>query len=159
MWIKTNHGGIPTTNEDLQYAIFIGRFQPYHYGHIELINQKLEKGIPVLIMVRNIKPDERNPFTTQQTMDMIRAYHVAKKQFNQVAVISIPDIESVNYGRGVGYEINEFQPTDENKAKFISATKIRDSIKNGDDDWRNMVDESIQSLVYDYLQVSLIETK
>ena len=79
MWIKTNHGGIPTTNEDLQYAIFIGRFQPYHYGHIELINQKLEKGIPVLIMVRNIKPDERNPFTTQQTMDMIRAYHVAKK--------------------------------------------------------------------------------
>jgi hypothetical protein len=22
----------------------------------------------------------------------------------------IPDIESVNYGRGVGYEINEYQP-------------------------------------------------
>ena len=29
---------------------------------------------------------------------------------NQVKVIIIPDIESVNYGRGVGYKIIEHQP-------------------------------------------------
>jgi predicted nucleotidyltransferase len=61
----------------------------------------------------------------------------------------IPDIESVNYGRGVGYEINEFTPTEE--IGFISATKIRESIKNGDNTWKDMVDESIQGDVEKFL--------
>ena len=140
MWTKVNHGGEPTKNSDKKYAIFVGRYQPYHFAHIELIQQKLNEGIPALIMVRDIEPDEKNPFTTQQTVDMIEKYHAAKG--DDVKVMIIPDIESVNYGRGVGYEINEFTPPD--NIGFISATKIRDSIKNGDDSWRSMVDESIQ---------------
>lgn len=140
MWNKTNHGGEPTSNPDKKYAIFIGRYQPYHYGHINLIQQKLDEGIPALIMVRDIEPDEKNPFTTEQTVAMIKKYHEAKG--DDVKVIVIPDIESVNYGRGVGYEINEYTPTEE--IAFISATKIRESIKEGNDEWRKMVDQSIQ---------------
>ena len=140
MWNKVNHGGEPTKNSDKKYAIFVGRYQPYHWGHIELIQQKLNEGVPALIMIRDIEPDEKNPFTTQQTVDMIEKYHDAKG--DDVKVMIIPDIESVNFGRGVGYEINEFTPPD--NIGFISATKIRDSIKNGDDSWRSMVDESIQ---------------
>jgi cytidyltransferase-like protein len=147
MWNKTNHGGEPTNNPDKKWAIFIGRYQPYHSGHIELINQKLNQGIPALIMVRDIEPDEKNPFTTEQTVDMIKKYHNSKG--DDVQVMIIPDIESVNYGRGVGYEINEFTPPD--NIGFISATKIRDSIKSGNDDWKNMVDESIQNDIITYL--------
>jgi cytidyltransferase-like protein len=147
MWNKTNHGGQPTANPDKKYAIFIGRYQPYHYGHIELIQQKLNEGIPALIMVRDIEPDEKNPFTTEQTVNMIEKYHTSKG--DDVKVMIIPDIESVNYGRGVGYEINEYEPTQE--IAFISATKIRNSIKEGNDDWRTMVDESIQQDVENYL--------
>jgi cytidyltransferase-like protein len=147
MWSKTNHGGNPTTNKDKKYAIFVGRYQPYHYGHINLIQQKLDEGIPALIMVRDIEPDEKNPFTTEQTVSMIEKYH--KSKGDDVKVMIIPDIESVNYGRGVGYEINEYTPTEE--ISFISATKIRESIKSGDNDWRRMVDESIQSEVEEYL--------
>lgn len=146
-WEKKNHGGEPTANKDKKYAIFIGRYQPYHYGHINLIQQKLNDGIPALIMVRDIEPDEKNPFTTEQTVDMIEKYHKAKG--DDVRVMIIPDIESVNYGRGVGYEINEFTPTEE--IGFISATKIRESIKNGNNNWRDMVDESIQEDVEKYL--------
>jgi cytidyltransferase-like protein len=147
MWAKQNHGGQPTSNPDKKYAIFIGRYQPYHYGHIELIQQKLNQGIPALIMVRDIAPDEKNPFTTEETVSMIEKYHSAKG--DDVKVMIIPDIESVNYGRGVGYEINEFIPTGD--IAFISATKIRDSIKNGDDNWKEMVHESIQQDVINYL--------
>ena len=41
--------------------------------------------------------------------------------------IELPDIESVNYGRDVGYDIIEHKPPD--KIKEISGTKIRK--KNG----------------------------
>jgi len=146
-WEKINHGGEPTNNKDKKRAIFIGRFQPYHQGHIELVKQKLDQGIPALIMVRDIEPDEKNPFTTEQTVKMIQKYHAAKG--DDVEVMIIPDIESVNYGRGVGYEINEFTPPD--GIAFISATKIRESIKIGDDAWKEMVDESIQEDVIKYL--------
>jgi len=146
-WEKKNHGGEPTKNKDKKYAIFVGRYQPYHYGHINLIQQKLDEGIPALIMVRDIEPDEKNPFTTEQTVSMIKKYHNAKG--DDVRVMIIPDIESVNYGRGVGYEINEYTPTEE--IGFISATKIRESIKEGNNSWKNMVDESIQEDVKKYL--------
>ena len=149
MWDKKNHGGEPTENKDKKYAIFVGRYQPYHYGHIELIKQKLELGIPALIMVRDIDPDDRNPFTTEQTVKMIRKYHEAKG--DDVKVIIIPDIESVNYGRGVGYEINEYEPPADSGAMFISASKIRDSINNKDDNWKKMVDESLHSDIEEFL--------
>lgn len=146
-WEIKNHGGRPTTNTDKKYAIFIGRFQPYHYGHIELIEQKLKNGVSALIMVRDIEPDEKNPFTTEQTVSMIKKYHESKNE--DVKVIVIPDIESVNFGRGVGYEINEFTPPKE--VGGISATGIRNSIKNGDNYWKKMVDKSIQEDILNFL--------
>jgi len=149
MWNKKNHGGDPTSNKDKKYAIFVGRYQPYHYGHIELIKQKLDLGIPALIMIRDIDPDERNPFTAKETARMIRKYH--KSKGDNVKVIIIPDIESVNYGRGVGYEINEYEPPSNSGAMFISASKIRDSIKNGDSSWKKMVDESLHSDIENHL--------
>lgn len=149
-WEKKNHGGEPTSNKDKKRAIFIGRYQPYHQGHISLVQQKLDEGIPVLIMVRDIEPDHRNPFTTEQTVEMIETYH--KSKGDDVKVMVIPDIESVNYGRGVGYEINEFVPPENSKANFISATKVREGMKNGDESWKELVDESIQDLIKKYLK-------
>ena len=146
-WGKENYGGNPTSNKDKKRAIFVGRYQPYHQGHISLIQQKLNEGIPALILVRDIEPDEKNPFTTEQTVNMIKKYH--KSHGDDVEVMVIPDIESVNFGRGVGYEVNQFSPPD--NIKFISATKIRESIKEGNNSWRDLVDKSIQEDVVNYL--------
>ncbi len=146
-WESQNHGGNPTTNESKKYAIFVGRYQPYHQGHTSLIIQKINQGIPALIMVRDIAPDVRNPFTTEQTVEMIEKFHAAHN--HDVKVIIIPDIESVNYGRGVGYEINEFTPPED--IGFISATKIRQSIKDENDGWKSLVHESIHADVEKYL--------
>jgi cytidyltransferase-like protein len=155
-WKKKNHGGEPTANKDKKYAIFVGRYQPYHYGHINLIQQKLDQGIPALIMVRDIEPDEKNPFTTEQTVKMIEKYH--KTKGDDVKVMIIPDIESVNYGRGVGYEINEYTPPSNGKESFISATVIRESIKDGDDTWRYMVDVSIQTDIENFLNENRVKS-
>jgi len=130
---------------NLQRALFIGRWQPLHNGHKWLIDQKLAQGIPILIAVRDIPPDEKNPFTTEQTVKMLDAVYEDK----DVTVISISDIESVNYGRGVGYEINEHVPPP--NVGFISATTIRDKIKGENNSWKEYVDEKIWGLIEQYL--------
>ena len=126
-------------------AMFIGRWQPFHNGHKWLINQKLGEGKSILIAVRDIPPDEKNPFTTEQTVEMIEKVY----RDHDVKVVCIPDIESVNYGRGVGYEINEHVPPKD--IGFISATGIRNNITAGDDAWKTNVDSSIHELVVEYL--------
>jgi hypothetical protein len=45
----------------------------------------------------------------------------------RVKVIVIPDIESINFGRGVGYDIIEHVPPQE--VGDISATKIREQMR------------------------------
>jgi cytidyltransferase-like protein len=147
-WKVTNHGHPDIQTSKNKRAIFIGRYQPYHMGHVSLVKQKLDKGVPCLIMVRDIPPEPKNPFTTEQTVSMIRKYHESKG--DDVVVMIIPDIESVNWGRGVGYEMNEFEPPE--NIGFISATKIRSSIAEGNDEWRQLVDESIQEDVVKYLK-------
>jgi hypothetical protein len=44
-----------------------------------------------------------------------------------IKVIQIPDIESVNIGRGIGYDIIEHIPPQE--VHDISATKVREELK------------------------------
>ena len=44
-----------------------------------------------------------------------------------VKIMIIPDIESVNFGRGVGYDIIEHIPPQE--VSEVSATKIREQMK------------------------------
>jgi len=127
-------------------AMFIGRWQPFHNGHKWLISQKLDQGAPVLICVRDIPPDERNPFTTEQTVHMLETAYADE----DVVVLSIPDIESVNWGRGVGYETNEHVPPKD--VGFVSATSIREKIKNSDETWKENVDEKIWELVERYLE-------
>ena len=126
-------------------AMFIGRWQPFHNGHKWLISQQLNSGEPVLIAVRDIPPDEKNPFTTEQTIKMINEVY----KNDDVVAIPIPDISSVNYGRGVGYGIVEHVPPQD--IGFISATSIRDRIHDNDDSWKENVDSSIHTLVKEYL--------
>ena len=111
----------------MKRALFIGRWQPLHPGHQWLFNQKLEQGIPVLIAVRDTPVNDSNPFTTDDVIANLEKEYSEEVKTGSVKIIPIPDIESVNYGRGVGYEINEFVPP-KNIGK-ISATKIRKNLK------------------------------
>jgi len=129
----------------MKRAMFIGRWQPMHNGHKWLISQKLDEGTPILICVRDIPPDDKNPFTTEQTVGMINKVYEGQ----DVEVMVIPDIESVNWGRGVGYGTIEHQPPAD--IGFISATSIRNSISENDDSWKKNVDEKIHELVVEYL--------
>ena len=114
-------------NPGKQYSMFIGRWQPWHAGHKWLIDQRLEQGKNVLILIRDIVPDEKNPFTAQEVENNIKKELWRLVGEERVKVMVIPDIESVNFGRGVGYDIIEHIPPQE--VSEISATKIREQLK------------------------------
>jgi cytidyltransferase-like protein len=111
-----------------QYSMVVGRFQPFHDGHKWLVNQCIEEGKNVLICIRDIKPDEKNPFTPQEVEMKIKRDLWQLLGDERVKVIIIPDIESINFGRGVGYDIIEHIPPDD--IREISATKIRQELRN-----------------------------
>ncbi len=110
-----------------QYSMVVGRFQPFHDGHKWLVNQCLDEGKNVLICIRDIKPDDKNPFTPQEVESNIKKELWQLLGEERVKVLIIPDIESVNFGRGVGYDIIEHIPPQE--VHDISATKIREQMR------------------------------
>tara|TARA_Y100001935_G_scaffold247262_1_gene242935 strand:- start:496 stop:822 length:327 start_codon:yes stop_codon:yes gene_type:complete len=103
--------------------MFIGRWQPWHDGHRWLIDQRLKQNKNVLICVREVREDDKNPYNPHKVKGNIEKKLHDLVEAQRVKVIVIPDIESVNYGRGVGYEIIEHVPPKE--VGKISATKIR----------------------------------
>lgn len=108
--------------------MFVGRWQPLHKGHLWLINQRLKEGKKVWLAIRDVTPDQDNPWSADEIEKMIHESEL-KDLINDGKIITsiIPDIESVNYGRGVGYEIIEHVPPED--IGEISATKIREEMR------------------------------
>ena len=106
----------------MKYSMFIGRWQPWHKGHQWLIDQRLKEGKNVLICIRDMVPDKNNPFTCEEVFDMLSRELSDYIRVEQVKLMIVPDIESINYGRTVGYDIIEHIPP-------TSATKIREKYK------------------------------
>ena len=111
-----------------QYSMFVGRFQPFHAGHRWIVDEILDEGKNVLICIRDIEPDDKNPYTSQEVENRITGELIDLIQEGRVKVMIIPDIESINFGRGVGYDIIEHIPPQE--VSDISATKIRKQLRN-----------------------------
>lgn len=121
-----------------KYHAFVGRFQCPHASHKWLINQQLQKKQRCLILVRDIEPDgDKNPFSSEEVVEMLTAAFKSDIKTGMVKIQIIPDIYSLNYGRGVGYDVIEHKPPED--IKRISATEIRRKIREGEDGWQEMV--------------------
>ena len=131
------------------YNLFIGRFQSPHKGHQAIFDEYLSKNEPILIAIRDVIPDENNPLPAFQVQ---RLWEEIYEDNGLVQIMIIPDIKSVNYGRGVGYEVKEIHANSDITA--ISATDIRNRIKAGDDSWKEFVDEKIHNLLHRFIYTS-----
>jgi len=130
MWETKVHVQSSMVSKDSQYELFIGRWQPLHDGHKALFQQVLDRGDKLCIAIREGDVNEKNPFSASEVMANISEYYKNNILLGQVKVISIPDICSVSFGRGVGYDIIEYIPPSE--VADISATKVREEMrKNG----------------------------
>ena len=112
-------------------VLLLGRWQPWHDGHLALFKTALTKTGQVVIQVRDVKDSsggigqEDNPFSFEQISDDITkklsksGYTINKDYIIQL----VPNITNITYGRGVGYKIE--QEHFDKDIEDISATKIR----------------------------------
>ena len=127
MWDKKIHVKSSIEHKDSQWSLFIGRWQPLHNGHKELFRQVINEGGKVCVAIRDGEVNEKNPFSPLQVMTNIFNEMQDEVEAGTLKVIIIPDICSVEFGRGVGYDIIEHIPPTE--VAKISATKIRKQLR------------------------------
>jgi len=113
-----------------KYAMYSGRWQNWHAGHEWLIRQQLDKGKNVWVAIRDVQQDENNPKAAQQILKELSNEPFFINNFDKILLSIIPDIESVNYGRGVGYEVIYHEPPSD--ISKISGTAIRSGEMNPD---------------------------
>jgi hypothetical protein len=114
----------------------LGRWQPWHDGHIELFKRALQKTGQVCIMYRDVagvdagvEGQADNPFDFEDVKKNIikgLSKH-GYKEGKEYVVIKVPNVIDISYGRGVGYSFTEHDLGEE--IHKISATKIRKEMR------------------------------
>jgi adenylylsulfate kinase len=102
----------------LKYNLFIGRWAPFHNGHKYIIDSFVNNNKPVCIGIRDTELDPKNPLSAENRRKLIEKVY---EDNELVKVITIPDIDTVAVGRGVGYSILGVPE----EISAISATKVR----------------------------------
>jgi len=138
-------------------ALFIGRFQPFHQGHLDAIKQISEPEIIIGIGSSQYSGTDDNPYSFEEREKMINS--VLSKTDLNYKIIAIPDIhDEKNWVEHVKNIVGDFDivytgndwvkklfEDKEYKVKTIkhnidiSGTKVREMIKNNDDTWKKFV--------------------
>ena len=162
-------------------ALFIGRFQPFHLGHRSVVSQIAHDGYDEAIIAlgsAQYSSTPENPLTTAQRREIIQAsLHDldTPRQFTY-RLIDIPDIHNDDawvdhvlklvhhmYGNiHVSYTGNErtarlFAEANHvvRPVEFvvqISATEIRNMLKEQKSDWKEFVHPDASTLIEQYLR-------
>jgi bifunctional NMN adenylyltransferase/nudix hydrolase len=78
--------------KQFEYCIFIGRFQPFHCAHYELIKKALNVADKVVIVLgsANTAPNIKNPWLVEQREQMLRV-SLSDKENERVICIKMRD--------------------------------------------------------------------
>jgi bifunctional NMN adenylyltransferase/nudix hydrolase len=96
---------------DYRAAVFIGRFQPFHNSHYEVVKQGLSIAEEVIIVVGSSKtaPNIKNPWTFEQRSEMIRRC-LDKDDVKRVHIIGVRDYFNIDnlWIRDIQNKISDF---------------------------------------------------
>ena len=89
-------------------GLFVGRFQPFHNGHLEVIKRIMKEANELVIIVGSSQYSHRldNPFTAGERITMIRnALEEEGIQLSRIWIIPVPDVHqhSLWVAQVVGY--------------------------------------------------------
>ncbi|MBT8172064.1 nicotinamide-nucleotide adenylyltransferase [Candidatus Bathyarchaeota archaeon] len=155
----------------MKRGVFVGRFQPFHKGHLEFIKKILNEVEELIIIVGSSQVSHRidNPFTAGERITMIRkALEAEKILLSRIWIIPVPDVHqhtlwvSQIMGYSPKFEViyaNEpltrrlfqesgfkVEPMHFINREIFQATKIRNLMKFGGK-WEKLVPKSVTNYI------------
>lgn len=155
----------------MRRGLYVGRFQPFHLGHLSMVKQILNSVDELVIVIGSAQysHDLDNPFTAGERLVMIReALEEARIDCQRVWIVPVPDVHlhmmwvSALEGytpkfdvvfsnepltrrlfREAGYKIKAIEFYDR---KVFSSTRIRQNMLEGDS-WKKLVPKSVADLI------------
>jgi len=152
-------------------GLFVGRFQPFHLGHLGAIKEILKEVEELVIVIGSAQYSHNinNPFTAGERLIMIRrALEEAKIDFSHVWIVPVPDVHlhmmwvsavegytpsfNIVYSNDpltrrlfmeAGYKVNTIRFFER---RLYSSTEIRQRMLK-DDSWEKLVPKSIAAFI------------
>lgn len=145
-------------------GLFIGRFQPFHKGHLEVVKKMHEECDTVIIGVGSaqVERETSDPLSGGERIEMIR--RTLKNKINNFEIYPIPDIECypawTHYVKAILPPFDRVYASSEIVLKLFkntrietveiekiqrdkySGTEIRERIRDGEA-WRDLVPEEV----------------
>ena len=156
---------------EFKRALYVGRFQPFHLGHLKAIKDIAQKSEEFLIAVGSAQYsyEPTNPFTGGERLTMIRrALNEAKIDPAKYLIICIPDLHrplvwvdwvvslvgrfdvvfsnepvTTRVFREKGYRVESIQLY---RPESCSGSEIRRRIREGES-WKDLVPKSVASYI------------
>lgn len=155
-------------------GLYVGRFQPFHLGHIESIKSILREVEELIVVIGSAQYSHNieNPFTAGERLVMIhKALQESKIDSSLVWIVPVPDVNLhmmwVSEVKGytpkfqivysnepltrrlfmeAGYKIKSLPYYER---QIYSSTVIREKMLKKDDSWRTLVPKSVADFLID----------
>ena len=152
-------------------GLYVGRFQPFHLGHLEAIKKILEEVEELVVVIGSAQYSHRpdNPFTAGERLVMIRtALEEAKVDYGRLWVVPVADVHlhmmwvsalegytpkfQLVYSNDAltkrlfmeaGYKVKGIPFYDR---QFFSSTAVREKMLV-DDSWKALVPKSVSDFI------------
>jgi nicotinamide-nucleotide adenylyltransferase len=152
-------------------GLYVGRFQPFHLGHLEAIQRVLKEADEAVIVIGSAQysHNTNNPFTAGERLVMIRrALTEADVDYSRVWVVPVPDVHlhmlwvaalegytprfNVVYSNEpltrrlfmeAGYKVKSIRFFDR---KDYNSTLVREKMLQ-DDSWTSLVPKSVAEFI------------
>lgn len=158
----------------MKRALFIGRFQPFHLGHLSVLHQVKRMGWDeVIIGIGSAQYSglDNNPFTYEQRVEIIEASTKNDPELSKLYILPLPDIhddakwvehvDTIIKNNNLSYDIvfsgNANVCSLFKKAGVpvktirqtveINSTTIRNYIRTNNPEWKIFIHPNAQSLV------------
>jgi nicotinamide-nucleotide adenylyltransferase len=154
-------------------GLFIGRFQPFHSGHLATVKFALTKVETLVIVVGSAQKSHelRNPFTAGERISMIKATIDSSEELDsdKILIIPVPDVDvHALWTRQVDMLVPEYEVVIANdpftlllfrergikvieaplfKRNELEATQIRELMAHGDGRWKALVPLQVAEII------------
>ena len=71
-------------------AVFVGRFQPFHKGHLKIVKKMSRKFRLIIVIGSTDKKNKENPFSAKARSSMIRAA-LSEAGIKGISILKMPD--------------------------------------------------------------------